>query len=542
MKNNKFNLIDEDADSNEPDIKKYAFDNSKKISYKIAIIYFVIGLFWIVFSDKTVELIFSNHETYAFIQTIKGFFYIFITAVLLYFLVLKNFKKITKKNLELNENFKELNATKNRIYKLAYYDNLTSLKNDNYLKEVIEYKINNDKEQNEQFAILYIDVDNFKTINNILGYDRGDEILKLVSSKLLKHKDLLDTICRYSGDEFVLLVTDFKDKNYLKEISKNILKSIESLWLENSTDFYMSASLGIAIYPEHGSSYNALITNANTAMNVAKDKGANSFEIFSQYMYLNKLKYVTIENDLRKAITNNEFVLYYQPKINLKNKKIVGAEALIRWKHPKNGIISPYEFIHVAEKTGLIVEIGDWVTMEAFKQIKRWQEMGYKDIIISINLSPIEFNQKNIIEKFKNIIELTKVDPKFIEVEITESVVIENISQCIHLINSIKELGIKVSLDDFGTGYSSLSYLRQLPIDILKLDKSLICNLNVFKNDALVKSIIEVSHSMDLEIVAEGIETKEDAEHLNLLQCDIGQGYYFHKPMPVNEIENLFER
>lgn len=542
------------------DIRSYKLINPRRMAIKISLIYMTIGLLWIATSDNILELIASDIQVNRFLQTIKGFIYIFITTILLYSLILNSLKKIKKITKQLFINYEKLNATyeelmvteedlrehfnqeeemKEKIYELAYHDELTGLKNKHYFVKELELKLKNDLGYNNKFAVVYLGIDNFKKINNTMGYFYGDKVLKVISKKLLEFIDQVDVISRFSGDEFILLVSDFNDNNNLIQLAQSIINSIESLWSDRLIDYYIDVSLGISIYPEHGKTCNDLLTNANTAMHVVKEKGGKDFEIYNEIIHLKKLEYLTIENDLRKAIYNDEFILYYQPKVNFNSKELVGVEALIRWKHPKKGMIPPLEFIAVAEKNGLIKEIGNWVIREVCRQIIMWNNMGCKKMSISINLSPMEFRQKNLVTNIKNILADRNIDTTYIEFEITENAFIENISESIEIIKSIKELGVKISLDDFGTGYSSLSYLRDLPIDILKIDKSFMKDLKSKKNKSIMKSIIDLSHDLGMEVVAEGVEINEDVECLSELDCDIGQGYYFYKPMLANELEKI---
>lgn len=542
------------------DIRNYKLINPRRMAIKISLIYMTIGLLWIATSDNILELIASDIQVNRFLQTIKGFIYIFITTILLYSLIINSLKKIKKITKQLFINYEKLNATyeelmvteedlrehfnqeeemKEKIYELAYHDELTGLKNKHYFVKELELKLKNDLGYNNKFAVVYLGIDNFKKINNTMGYFYGDKVLKVISKKLLEFIDRVDVISRFSGDEFILLVSDFNDNNNLIQLAQSIINSIESLWSDRLIDYYIDVSLGISIYPEHGKTCNDLLTNANTAMHVVKEKGGKDFEIYNEIIHLKKLEYLTIENDLRKAIYNDEFILYYQPKVNFNSKELVGVEALIRWKHPKKGMIPPLEFIAVAEKNGLIKEIGNWVIREVCRQIIIWNNMGCKKMSISINLSPMEFRQKNLVTNIKNILADRNIDTTYIEFEITENAFIENISESIEIIKSIKELGVKISLDDFGTGYSSLSYLRDLPIDILKIDKSFMKDLKSKKNKSIMKSIIDLSHDLGMEVVAEGVEINEDVECLSELDCDIGQGYYFYKPMLANELEKI---
>jgi diguanylate cyclase (GGDEF)-like protein len=495
------------------DIKNYVNIDPRETSIKISLIYMIIGLLWIVSSDSILKLISPNIEVYNFLQTIKGFIYIGVTTILLYTLIINSINKVKKLTKVLFSNYEELNKTyeellvaeedlrehfnqekemKEKIYQLAYYDDLTGLTNKHYFQKELEFKLKNDLDYKKKFAIIYLGVDNFKKINNTVGYCYGDKLLQAISKKLLEFKDKIDIISRFSGDEFILLISDFNDNNYPIQVARSIINSTNSLWNDGVIDYYINISLGIAIYPEHGKDYDALLTNANTAMHVVKENGGNHFEVYNERINLKKLEYLNIENDLRKAITNNELILYYQPKVCFKSKKIFGVEALIRWKHPQKGMISPLKFIAIAEKNGLVKDIGNWVIREVCEQVEKWINKGYKKIKVSINLSPMEFRQKNLVENINEIFSDRNIDTTYIEFEITENAVFENIDESIEIINSIKELGVKISLDDFGTGYSSLSYLRDLPIDILKLDKSFMRDLKSQKNKSIIKSMIDL--------------------------------------------------
>lgn len=434
----------------------------------------------------------------------------------------------------------EQKAYEERVLSLAYYDLITGLPNRAMFEKELNSMIFNAKEKDEKFALLYLDLDDFKKVNDTLGHDYGDKLLKMVSKEFIKHKRTNDILARLGGDEFALMVSDVKDMNRIHRISNEIIKSLNRPWILNSQEFYISTSIGISIFPDHGSDYQSLFKNADTAMYCAKEKGKRSYEIYRREMYMKKIQLVDMEKSLRYAVKNKEFVLNYQTMVNLKNDEINGAEALIRWIHPKKGMISPLDFIPIAEKTGIIKEIGKWTIETACKQNKAWIDKGYKPIRISINISALEFKQNDLVKNIKGTLEDIGLDSKYIIFEITENTALEDLDHTIKILNQLKEMNIKIALDDFGTGYSSLNYLKKLPIDYLKLDKSFIKNVTTkSKDQAITKSLIDLAHEIGLEVVAEGIETEEQYQYLKEINCDVGQGYFFNKPVPTEEFERI---
>ncbi|WP_432662257.1 EAL domain-containing protein [Wukongibacter baidiensis] len=428
-----------------------------------------------------------------------------------------------------------------RVLSLAYYDLITGLPNRAMFEKELNSMIFKAKEKGEKFALLYLDLDDFKKVNDTLGHDYGDKLLKMVASEFMKHKKTNEILARLGGDEFALMVPDVKDMNKVHNISNEIINALNRPWILNSQEFYISASIGIAIFPDHGEDYQSLYKSADTAMYSAKEKGKRSYEIYKQEMYMQKIQLVDMEKSLRYAVKNNEFILNYQSMINLKNDEINAAEALIRWVHPKKGLISPVNFIPIAEKTGIIKEIGKWTIATGCEQNKVWIDKGYKPIKLSINISALEFKQNNLVQNIKTILEETGLDSKYIIFEITENTALEDLDHTIKILNELKEMNIKIALDDFGTGYSSLNYLKQLPIDYLKLDKSFIKNVTTkSKDQAITKSLIDLAHEIGLEVIAEGIETEEQYRYLKEINCDIGQGYFFNKPSSTEEFERMF--
>ena len=428
---------------------------------------------------------------------------------------------------------------------MANYDSLTSLPNRMLLNERISAAFSDAKINKSKIALLYLDLDNFKTVNDMLGHSYGDSLLKEISNKLEWCVNDVDTVSRLGGDEFAILLPNINDSNYIIEVVEKINGLFKKPYILNGQEFFLSVSIGITVYPDDGDSGDDgdyLMNNADTAMYSAKNSGKNRYQFYNQTMKNKVIERLEMENNLRHAIERNELVIYYQPQVELKNGEISGLEALVRWITPSRGMISPMDFIPLAEETGLIVPIGEWVLRTACEQTKLWQDKGYHSLNIAINLSVKQFRQANLVESINNIILETGIEPKYVELEITETTAMENIGDIIQTLDKLKEMGVTIALDDFGTGYSSLNYLKKLPIDILKIDKDFIYDITNQKNqEEIVKIIISLAHSMNLKVVAEGVETVDKLNFLKEHNCDKVQGYYFSKPLSKEDIEELLK-
>ncbi len=420
-----------------------------------------------------------------------------------------------------------------KINRLAYYDPLTDLPNRAYFNQLMEEYIETKKF--EKFALLFIDIDNFKSVNESLGHSYGDEILCKIAD-LLKKKTSQYELVRFGGDEFVIVVTNIQTNHELKAYVEDILSEFQKPFSIEGLDFFITLSIGVSTYPFDGEQFEELLKHADIALNEVKLQGKNGYKLFSFELDESVAKRLKLERDLRRAIENKEFELYYQPKLDLFHNKVLGYEALIRWHHPKRGLISPFEFIPVAEETGLIIAIGEWVIHTAMEQLHQWQLEGYSELTIAINLSVKQFKDTHLVERFKNIVAASGVDITKLELEITESTALYDIHYAINILQDLKALGVKVSLDDFGTGYSSLNYLTQLPIDYLKIDKSFIKNTILQKSgEQIIRSVIDLAHACNLKVIAEGVETKNQLDFLREEKCDMIQGFYISHPVPKNE-------
>ncbi|WP_144512836.1 EAL domain-containing protein [Bacillus sp. FJAT-22090] len=424
---------------------------------------------------------------------------------------------------------------------LAYHDDLTHLSNRRHIqkeiKAIIEEK---NKGYHRTLALLFIDLDRFKIINDNFSHSYGDKFLIEVSKRLhgcLGEKDIL---ARFGGDEFIFLLKDFDDVDYVTKKAKKILQLFQQPFHVGEKELHTTASIGVAIYPDYSITMEQLMVYADNAMYQAKSQGKNRYVIHTSELLDVMMDEYMLEVDLRRALEQQEFVLHYQPQINNISGELVGFEALIRWQHPKLGLIPPEKFIKLAEENGLITQIGEWVFNEACSQNKKWQDAGMTPVKMSINLSTQQFLTKDLLAFIEGVLKCTAIDPSYIVVEITEYMAMEY-EYSIQVLEHLKALGIGVSIDDFGTGYSSLNYLKDFPIDYIKIDKSFINELmNNEKGAVIVKAIISLAHNLHKEVIAEGVETKEQLDFLKNHQCDISQGYLFSKPLPADEIEKIY--
>jgi len=430
------------------------------------------------------------------------------------------------------------------IYKeieyIANHDNLTKLPNMYCYIKQIKNIYEEAKKNNSSFALMMLDIDRFKYINDALGYDIGDKVIIKVAEKLKSFLEEKDFIYRSNGDKFIIVVTVL---NSIEEY-ENKVKGITELFLTpfkvDNYELNITVSIGISVFPDDGEDLELIKIQVDNALLRAKSKAMNSYEFYSNKMNIQNYKQFMIRNDLTKAIEKNEFRVYYQAEVDINTNKIIGAEALIRWKHPTWGLISPDEFVSIAEETGFIINMTNWMLREICKTYKSWLDRGLPKIKLSINYSSLSFLESNFIENIRNILEEYKLSPDFLIIEITEGILIKNKETVMNNIKQLQALGIEVALDDFGTGYSSLQYLSLFNIDIVKIDRAFIKNALVNKaNDIVTRHVIEISKELGIKTVAEGIETKEQLDYLRKLGCYLGQGYFFSKPVPVEEFEKI---
>ncbi len=455
------------------------------------------------------------------------------------------------------QDISQLKKAEEEIRLLAFYDSLTGLANRMLFMDRLKKAIIDAERDKKHCALLFLDLDNFKRVNDTLGHDIGDLLLKKVAetikksiragdsaTKMGEKEEKEDSLsARFGGDEFTVMIANLKKPENAAVIARRLLRAIPAVHNLDGHEVSITTSIGISIFPEDGNKSDILLKNADTAMYQAKKEGRNTYQFFMESMNRIIHERFSIDRDLRKAIKNNEFILYYQPQIRLADRKIVGAEALIRWHHPHRGMIPPDKFIPIAEETGMIIDINKWVLHAACLQNKKWTDLGFKPITIAVNLSGFKLASQDIIKTIGSAIEQIDSETKNIEIEITENVLIHDTEATVSTLNEIKNLNLRIAMDDFGTGYSSLSYLTSFPVDTIKIDRSFVMDCNAESNNlVIIKAIIAMGHSLGKKIVAEGIETEEQYHLLNDLECDEAQGYYFSHPIPVHDFTKLFAR
>ena len=424
-----------------------------------------------------------------------------------------------------------------KIEKLQYFDTLTSLPNKMLLRLRIEHDITISKRKKEKVAILFLDIDHFKHVNDTLGHAVGDELLIEVSKRLKHLLRQEDTLSRQGGDEFVIVLPSVKPDG-VAHVAKKVLQAIEQPIHVQDHELVITASLGIALYPDDGADLETLFKCADTAMYMAKQNGRNTHCFFTNELQIHSSRLLILENALRYAHLKGELSLHYQPQVALNDEKVIGVEALLRWNHPTLGSISPAEFIPIAEESGQILLIGEWVLRSAVMRMKQWIDMGMSPICVAVNLSAVQFHHEHLSSLVQTIINEAKLPSWLLELELTESVAAQNPERAIETMNTLHEQGIRLAIDDFGTGYSSLSYLKRFRVTKLKIDQSFIRDISIDSDDrAIVSTIITLAKSLGLKTIAEGVETKEQRDFLKEQGCDEAQGYYFSKPLCVEDFE-----
>lgn len=434
----------------------------------------------------------------------------------------------------------ERKMNEKQVRQMAYFDVVTNLPNRHYFIQKYKEVLKSNSLSNKSSALIFLDLDEFKKINDTLGHDKGDYLLKEIAIRLKTSIPLNSIAGRFGGDEFLVLVPEFDNIKDLESICNNLLNMFKEPFILDGVFTYVTTSMGISVAPVDGEKSEVLLKNADTAMYRAKEQGKNQYCFFSYSMGKELVKKITIENNLRHALENREFELYYQPQVNLCNGKIEGMEALIRWNNKELGFVPPNDFIPIAEKTGLIVPIGNWVLETACKQNKIWLDKGLSYNSIAINVSCIQFIRHDFIDNVKDILTKENLPSNHLDIEITESLLMDSTEDNINKLKDLKSMGIKIALDDFGTGYSSLNYLRQLPINVLKIDKSFVQEIcDKAEQRLIIDVIINLSHRLGYKVIAEGVETKEQLILLKDMGCDIAQGYYFSKPISAEDMEYL---
>jgi diguanylate cyclase (GGDEF)-like protein len=439
--------------------------------------------------------------------------------------------------------------------RLAYYDVLTGLPNRRMLIDRLVLALRQAKRDRKSRAVLHIDLDRFKQINDTFGHRVGDELLQRVTQRLLQCVHAADTVgvlkvsgsqtdlSRLEGDEFSVLLPEMLRVEHADHVARRILAALEEPFPVEGYEVFVTPSIGIAVFPDDGEDVDTLLKHADIAMSHAKQRGRNTYEFYSKEMNARALERLSLENQLRRALARDELRLFYQPKVDIRTGQVIGAEALLRWNHPELGMVSPQEFIPVAEESGLIVSLGEWALYTACKQTKVWQLAGLGTRCIAVNVSIRQFRERSFIHTIHKVLESSGLEAQYLTLELTENMIMENAKENMEALHQIKQMGVKLSVDDFGTGYSSLSYLKQFPLDELKVDRSFISEIQAATDNApIVTAIIAMAHSLGLTVVAEGVEIEPQLAFLRTRGCDVYQGYFFSKPVARDEFAALLAR
>ncbi len=521
--------------------------NPFRNTMEIIILYVVMGVIWVYLSDGALSLFIHDTDVMEQIQTYKGIFYVIMTGILFYIIIKKRMDKYNETIIELKvtvdelgKSYETLSNLENKLYSMAYYDSLTGLFSKNKIVEYFREHIN--FHANEMLGVLYLDIDDFKDINETRGHDVGDELIQMVADELRLVFPEPNQIGRISGDEFIIYIEGKKTREELETYVGEKFNLIKHTYKLRKDYHYVTFSAGLTIYPSDDRSFIDLFKWSDLALKIAKEKGKNQVVYYSKDFADKAFHQTEIANQLYYGNKNEEFRLHYQPIVCSGELKATMVEALVRWENPYRGFLYPGDFIEIAEKTGHIIEMTYFVIRESFKQQKLWKSQGY-DITISINLSSKVLNSGEVINRLKDIIKLYDADPSKCILEITESMVIENFKHAEHLLHELKNLGFKIALDDFGTGYSSMTYLQKLPIDILKIDRSFIRELSKSDQSILMlRFMINLAHSLNMKIISEGVEEKQQLDLLEELKSDYHQGYYFARPSDPDSLDkNIFK-
>jgi diguanylate cyclase (GGDEF)-like protein/PAS domain S-box-containing protein len=434
-----------------------------------------------------------------------------------------------------------LNDDCTQLQNNAYHDTLTGLPTRALLNERLEHQLNHSKRKKQVMALLLLDLNRFKLINDTLGYAAGDLLLQIVTTRLKSCVREVDAIFRLGDDEFAIILEDIAQPQDAARVAKRVLSICSLPFQLTEQEIYITISIGISLFPSDGENVETILKNAEAAMQRAKELGINNYQHYKPAMNVKAFEQLTLEHNLRKALRDNEFIVYYQPLIDLVSGQITGSEALVRWNHPELGMIQPGRFIPLAEETGLILPLGEYVLRNACEQTRTWQQKYCKSLSVSVNLSARQFQQQDLVLLVSQALEDSSLQPGQLELEITESLGMKNPELTLKTLNELKAMGVRISIDDFGTGYSSLSYLKKFPIDTIKIDRSFVSDIHHDSNDAaIVLAIIALAHSLGLKVIAEGVEMKEQADYLKHHGCEKVQGFLYSQPLPATEFEKKF--
>ncbi len=449
--------------------------------------------------------------------------------------------RLQKYNLVKDHYYDEIKVVGERFEYLSHHDDLTKLPNRVLFHESLTHAVLHAKINNKSLALLFLDMDNFNIINNTLGNDIGDQLFIAIAERLKRYTAPCDMVARIQGDEFALIISGVTDTLSVKQETQKILDLLSRPYHMYGHEVFITSSIGITMFPEDHQEVEGLIKNAELAMYYAKNNSRNSYKLYSPELNVQSSEYMALANSLHRALDRNEIRVFYQPLVNLQSGKIVGAEALARWQHPDLGLIMPNKFIPVAEQTGLILRLSEIILYLVCEQMRSWRKAGINYGFVAVNLSSQHFRPgTNLIEFVRKVLQETNTEPSHLELELTESIIMQNAEYTIQVLSQLQEIGVKVAIDDFGTGYSSLSYLKHFPVNILKIDRCFVQDITTDRHDATISlAIIDLAHSLSLKVIAEGVETVEQMQFLKDHGCDKFQGYFFSPPLPASEFEQM---
>lgn len=434
----------------------------------------------------------------------------------------------------------ELKLSEERLNYLAHHDPLTGLPNRLLFKDRLEQAVLHTHRQKCMIAIMFLDLDRFKLINDTLGHATGDELLIAVAERLRRCTREIDTIARLGGDEFAIILSSMQQEEDVEHVARKIIQSLSSVYFVGGHEVFITTSIGIVLYPDIHADRSKLLENADVAMYHAKKNGRNNYQFYSADMNAAAFERLMLETNLRRALERNEFKLFYQPQVDVQTNQITGVEALIRWQHPELGLVSPNEFIPLLEETGLIISVGEWVIHTACQQVREWLDKGFSPLTMAVNLSARQFRQPNLVETIESILHQYQLPPELLELELTESTIMDSIDNTVAILKQLRHMGIKIAIDDFGTGVSSLGYLKYFPIDTLKISHDFVLNLPKDTVDAsIATAVISLTRSMQISSVAEGVENDEQLAFLQGQECERIQGYLFSHPLPAESMTQL---